>query len=92
MGVANVIAKTATGAGEAVIEGASVAVSTGLRVVGIGFIAVGCIVGVGTGAYFTSKHCEKIIDKFAEFYKDNVKNINISYLEAITYLNSIAEI
>ena len=57
----------------------------------MGFLAVGCIVGAGIGAYFTSNHCKEMINKFAEFYKENVQNIHKSYLNAITYLEDIEE-
>ena len=59
---------------------------------GIGFIFVGCIFGVGAGAYFTIKHCKEMIDKFADFYKENAVNINLSYSNAVTYLKENSEI
>ena len=91
LGVTNVFTKAATGAGEVVVQSSTVAASTALKAVGMGFIAVGCIVGVGIGAYFTSNHCKEMINKFAEFYKENVQNIHKSYLNAITYLEDIEE-
>ena len=84
--ITNLVTKTAGGAAEAIIEDTTIADSTDLRVFGIEFIPFGCIVGVGTRGYFTSKYCEEMIDKFADYYKKNGKNINNLYSNAIKYL------
>ena len=84
--ITNLVTRTASGTAEAIIESTNIAASTALRVFSIGFIAVGCIVGAGIGGYFTSKYCEEMIDKFADYYKKNGKIINNLYSNAIKYL------
>ena len=45
--------------------------SLGMRFIGIGMSAVGCIVGVGIGGYLTHTYCEQILEQFKNFYKNN---------------------
>lgn len=56
-----------------------------LKIFGGVLIGTGLIVGVGLGAYFTHKHCEEIIDKLAEYYKNNAYKILNSYKDAARY-------
>ena len=48
----------------------------------------GCVIGVATGAYFTHKFCEELIEKFVDFYKKNISKIRNSYREAENYFSS----
>ena len=71
-------------------EGAN-AIATGigttvLRAAGVGLMAVGAVVGVALGGYFTSKHCNELIDKFEEYYIKNAQKIGNSYQRAAQYL------
>ena len=50
----------------------------------------GCFVGAGAGYYFTSRECNQMIDAFAEFYKANGTKISHSYLDALKYLEYLA--
>ena len=56
----------------------------GLGICGIGLSTV---VGVGLGGYLTHKYCEKLIDKFVIYYKQNAEKINNSYKQALQYFN-----
>ena len=53
------------------------------------FFGIGTIIGIASGAYFTHKYCESILDKYVEYYKKNVTKIENSYKEAISYLEKI---
>ena len=77
------------------VEGSSTAAtvsvgigSTALRAVGTGLVVVGAIVGVALGGYFTTKHCNELIDKFEKYYIDNAEKIGNSYKQAAEYLLS----
>ena len=88
MGTTNILTKTVGCAYETI----SIAGVEALSTIGIGFIVVGCVLGVGTGVYFTIKHCNEMIDKFADFYKKNAIKISLSYSEAVKYLKENSEI
>ena len=68
-----------------VVQGSA---ALGLSICGVGLAAVGAIVGVGLGAYFTHKFCEDLIDKFVNYYKQNAEKIKNSYEEALKYFNT----
>ena len=55
------------------------------RFAGIGIFGLGIVFGVGCGAYTTHNFCEKILDKFVEYYKKNSDKIKNSYEEAAKY-------
>ena len=67
-----------------VVEGTA---ALGLSICGVGLAAVGVIVGVGLGAYFTHKFCEDLIDQFVKYYKQNAEKIGNSYVQALKYFN-----
>ena len=83
--------KASTSAAEGSSTAAAVSVgigSTALRAVGTGLVVVGAIVGVALGGYFTTKHCNELIDKFEKYYIDNAEKIGNSYKQAAEYLLS----
>ena len=83
--------KASTIAAEGSSTAATVSVgigSTALRAVGTGLVVVGAIVGVALGGYFTTKHCNELIDKFEKYYIDNAEKIGNSYKQAAEYLLS----
>ena len=83
--------KASTIAAEGSSTAAAVSVgigSTALRAVGTGLVVVGAIVGVALGGYFTTKHCNELIDKFEKYYIDNAEKIGNSYKQAAEYLLS----
>ena len=43
-----------------------------LRAVSISFVFIGATIGVGTGYYFTKRHCEELIDKLYNYFLENV--------------------
>ena len=45
--------------------------------------------GVVTGAYFTTKFCNELIDQFTDYYKKNADKIASSYQEAIEYFDDV---
>ena len=91
IGISRTITQTTVGAGEAAAEGAFAAGTSSFKVVGSIAFVLGAVVGVGTGAYFTCKHCKEMINYFAEFYKENASKICNSYFYAINYLTLNAE-
>lgn len=81
------------GFSRAAIGGAEIAteaaVTTGAiiaRSVGFALLGVGIVLGVSSGAYFTSKHCDELIEKFYNFYLNNADKISNSYIQADKYL------
>lgn len=80
------IYRTVTGVAEVATEGTIVASTTTLKVLGTAAFALGAVIGVGTGAYFTCKQCHDMIEYFAKFYRENSKNICQQYFLAIEYL------
>ena len=61
-----------------------------LRAVSISFVFVGAALGIGTGYYFTKRHCEELIDKLYNYFLENVGTLSASLLQAIQYLESRA--
>ena len=87
--IGSTIMKASTTAATAA-EGAT-AVATGigttaLRAAGVGLFALGAVVGVALGGYFTTKHCNELIDKFEDYYIKNAERIGNSYKLAAQYL------
>ena len=82
------IYRTVTGVAEVATEGTIVASTTTLKILGTAAFALGAVIGVGTGAYFTCKQCKDMIEYFAKFYRDNSKNICKQYFLAIEYLRN----
>ena len=66
------------------IEGAKVVTANGLK-----WTIAGCIMGIGLGGYFTHKFCEKLLDKFVEYYKNNAEKMSNSYEYAAKYFNCL---
>ena len=83
-----VIGQGITRASTAAIETAEIGASIALRTVGIGIAAVGCVIGVGLGGYFTHKYCEQLIDKFVDYYIKNANQLKNSYEFAIKYFDN----
>lgn len=77
---------------EVLSEYAVITTSSGFRVLGGVFCGIGALIGVGLGGFFTHKHCEEIIDKFVEFYKNNANKISNSYQTALEYLLKFSEV
>lgn len=83
------IIKASTAIAETSSTATSVGVGVGataLRTVGTGLVVVGAVLGVALGGYFTSKHCNELIDKFEKYYKENAQKIGYSYKQAADYL------
>ena len=53
------------------------------------YFGIGTFIGVGIGAYCTDSFCKDLINKFADFYRDNAEKISNSYEEAVSYFNEI---
>ena len=51
----------------------------------VNFFGVGTVLSLGIGAYSTHNFCEDLINKFAEYYKNNAEKITNSYKEALSY-------
>ena len=71
-------------------SGFSIGTSIGrIAAKGLGYCGIGlsAVVGIGLGGYLTHKYCEKLIDKFVIYYKENAKKINNSYKQALQYFN-----
>lgn len=58
-----------------------------LRYAGTTATIAGIVIGVVSGAYFTHKFCEELIDKFVDFYRNNKDKIRNSYEEAVEYFS-----
>ena len=61
--------------------------SIGVKVVGIGVGVVACAIGVGFNGYYTNKFCNKILDEFEYFYKNNGEKLKNSYEDAVNYFS-----
>ena len=85
------ISRSLVEVGETVAKGAAVAGASVLKVVGSTCFVLGAVFGVGTGAYFTCKHCNEMIDFFEKYYKENASRICNSYFYAVNYLGLNAE-
>ena len=85
IGVARTISQSAIDTVNVVGEAATIA-STTLKVVGTSCIILGAVVGVASGAYFTCKHCNEMIDFFENYYIENASKICNSYFYAFQYL------
>ena len=70
-------------------EATSTIGSASLKIIGTGAFALGAVVGVGLGGYFTHKYCEDLLNKFVEFYKKNAEEIDNSYNKAANYFLKI---
>ena len=77
---------------EVLPETAVISTSTGFRVLGAVSFGIGALIRVGFGGFFTHIHCEKIIDKFVEYYKNNANIISNSYQKASEYLLKLSEL
>ena len=64
-------------------------VLAGVKYVGTGLFVIGAVSGVVTGAYFTTKFCNELIDQFTDYYKKNADKIASSYQEAIEYFDDV---
>jgi len=91
IGISRSLTQVASGAGEAAANGAIIAGTSTLKVIGSVCFILGAVVGVGTGCYFTCKHCREMIDFFEKFYKENASKICNSYFYAVNYLISNAK-
>lgn len=84
------IMRTSTAAATTAAEGATAVVTgfgtTALRAAGVGLFALGAVVGVALGGYFTTIQCNELIDKFEEYYLKNAEKIGDSYKRAAEYL------
>jgi len=64
---------------------------TALRAVSISFIFIGSAIGIGTGYYFTKRHCEELIDKLYKYFLEHIGTLSDSLLQAVQYLESRAK-
>ena len=69
-------------AAEAAVAGGSIAA----RAASFVLHGVGVVLGVASGAYFTTKHCNELIEKCHNYYLNNAEKISNSYIEADKYL------
>lgn len=76
---------------KALSEVGNIAATTTLKIIGSSLLVVGCIVGVGTGYYFTHRDCNQLINAFAQYYKENGAKIYHSYFDALKYLGKNAQ-
>ena len=53
------------------------------------YFGIGTFIGIGVGAYCTDSFCKDLINKFADFYRNNAEKISNSYEEAVSYFNEI---
>ena len=74
-----------TGAGFAKVYSSSASSAASACSTAFGLASI--IIGVAIGGYTTHAFCEQLIDKFAEYYKENGSNIGISYEKAISYFD-----
>lgn len=91
VGVVRAVGQTTVDAVNVVGETVAIG-STTLKVVGTACIILGTVVGVASGAYFTCKHCNEMIDFFEKYYIENASKICNSYFYALEYLRSNAGI
>ena len=61
-------------------------IGASLRAVSIAFFFIGSGIGIGTGYYFTYKHCKELIDKLYKYFKDNAETLSTSFQQAVQYL------
>ena len=57
-----------------------------LRGVSISFIFIGVAIGIGTGYYFTYKHCQELINKLYNYFIENMDTLSDSLIQAVKYL------
>ena len=57
-----------------------------LRGISITFIFIGSVVGIGTGYFFTYKHCKELIEKLYNYFKENIETLSNSLIQAVEYL------
>ena len=62
-----------------------------LRGISITFIFIGSAVGIGTGYYFTRKHCIELIEKLYKYFKENIETLSNSLIQAVEYLELMAK-
>ena len=60
--------------------------TTALRGVSISFFFVGMVIGITTGYYFTYDHCKKLIEQLYNYFKNNIKELSKSVIQAQKYL------
>ena len=53
------------------------------------YFGIGTFIGIGVAAYCTDSFCKELINKFADFYRNNAEKISNSYEEAVSYFNEI---
>ena len=66
---------------------AAAGTSTLLKFTGVGFLGIGCLIGVGVGGYTTYKFCEELLNKFENYYKNHPDMVRNSYLQATKYFS-----
>ena len=93
--VSKIAASTAAQASAAAAESANLAgqsaaaagTSTLCKFAGVGFLGIGCLIGVGVGGYTTYKFCEELLNKFENYYKNHADMVRNSYLQATKYFS-----
>ena len=84
--------RSAQNLSEVLPETAAITTSTGYIALGVVFCGIGALIGVSLGGFFTHRHCEEIIDKLVEYYKNNANKISNSYQTASEYLLKLSEV
>ena len=84
--VATTVGEAAAGGIEIATEAAVAGGSLAARAAGFVLLGVGVVLGVASGAYFTTKHCNELIEKCHNYYLNNAEKISNSYIEADKYL------
>ena len=62
-----------------------------LRNISITFIFLGSGIGIGTGSYFTYKHCNELIQKLYQYFLENIRYLSDSFIQGIQYLEMKAK-
>ena len=57
-----------------------------LKGISITFLFIGSGIGIGTGYYFTYKHCNELIEKLYKYFKENVHTLSNALEQAVQYL------
>ena len=91
--VSKMAASTAAQASAAAAESANLAgqsaaaagASTLSKFAGVGFLGIGCLIGIGVGGYTTYKFCEELLDKFENYFKNQPFIVRNSYIQAAQY-------
>ena len=66
-------------------------VGQALKNISITFIFLGSAIGIGTGYYFTYKHCNELIQKLYQYFLENIRYLSDSFIQGVQYLEMKAK-